>query len=651
MDLTVVIVSYNVKYFLEQALHSTFKALEGIAGEVFVVDNNSADGSCEMVKRKFPQAILIENKQNTGFSKANNQAIQQAKGRYVLLLNPDTVVQEDSFKKCILFMDTHQDAGALGVKMIDGKGKFLPESKRSLPTPKVAFYKMFGFSTLFPKSKIFGQYHLGYLSNDEVHEVDVLSGAYMFIRKSVLDKIGYLDEEFFMYGEDIDLSYRITLAGYKNYYFPDTSIIHYKGESTKKTSVNYVFVFYRAMIIFAKKHYSQKNATLFSVLISFAIYIRAGISLVIRFFQKMHLFLMDMTVLYTIVYLTKLYWEVNHKFVEGGSYPLRFMLINASVYTLMWLFGLYLAGAYEKIRSIAAIIKGTFWGLIAISILYAFAPETYRFSRAIIVLGSVGALLGAYINRLILYIIHFKKIDLSMSFNTTSIIVGSYKESNRVQELLIKAKINSKVAGYVATSDSETIGEDCLGKVEKLRDIVKIFKAEEIIFCSKDISTTQIIQWMGETGISGIQYKIVPEESTFIIGSNNKNTAGDFYAIDINMALSSPQLIRKKRLLDIFVSILLLPISPIVLLIVKNKPKFIQNLFNVLLGKKTWVGYFSTSNKTELPKIKDGILFPSSKTISVEPNIAEKLNFIYAKTYAIEKDLFIIFSSFRRLDS
>ncbi|MBW7846022.1 MAG: glycosyltransferase family 2 protein, partial [Bacteroidia bacterium] len=307
MDLSVVIVSYNVKYFLEQALHSTFKALEGIAGEVFVVDNNSADGSCEMVKRKFPQAILIENKQNTGFSKANNQAIQQAKGRYVLLLNPDTVVQEDSFKKCILFMDTHQDAGALGVKMIDGKGKFLPESKRSLPTPKVAFYKMFGFSTLFPKSKIFGQYHLGYLSNDEVHEVDVLSGAYMFIRKSVLDKIGYLDEEFFMYGEDIDLSYRITLAGYKNYYFPDTSIIHYKGESTKKSSVNYVFVFYRAMIIFAKKHYSQKNATLFSVLISFAIYIRAGISLVVRFFQKMHLFLMDMVVLYSIVYLTKLY--------------------------------------------------------------------------------------------------------------------------------------------------------------------------------------------------------------------------------------------------------------------------------------------------------------------------------------------------------
>jgi GT2 family glycosyltransferase len=212
MQLSVVIVNYNVKYFLEQVLHSAYKAMQGIGGEVFVVDNNSADGSCEMVKRKFPQAILIENKKNTGFSYANNQAIKQAKGQYVLLLNPDTVVEEDCFSKCISFMESHPDAGALGVKMIDGKGHFLPESKRGLPTPEIAFYKMFGLATLFPKAKPFGGYHLGYLDNDEVHQVDVLAGAFMFIRKSVLDEIGLLDEDYFMYGEDIDLSYRITKA-------------------------------------------------------------------------------------------------------------------------------------------------------------------------------------------------------------------------------------------------------------------------------------------------------------------------------------------------------------------------------------------------------------------------------------------------------
>ena len=220
-----------------------------------------------MVKEKFPQAIVIENKKNTGFSYANNQAIKIAKGEYVLLLNPDTVVEEDTFEKVIAFMDAHPDAGGLGVKMIDGKGNFLPESKRGLPTPSVAFYKIFGFSKLLPKSKTFGKYHLGFLDKDQTHEIEILSGAFMLLRKKALDTVGLLDERFFMYGEDIDLSYRILLGGYKNYYFPETRIIHYKGESTKKSSVNYVFVFYRAMVIFAEKHFSQNNAKLFSFLI------------------------------------------------------------------------------------------------------------------------------------------------------------------------------------------------------------------------------------------------------------------------------------------------------------------------------------------------------------------------------------------------
>ena len=247
------------------------------------------DGSVEMIKEKFPQVKIIENKDNKGFSKANNQAIKIAKGEYVLLLNPDTVVEEDTFKKVIAFMDAHPGAGGLGVHMIDGKGNFLPESKRGLPTPSVAFYKIFGLSALFPKSKIFGKYHLGFLDKNKTAEVDVLSGAFMLLRKTALDKTGLLDETFFMYGEDIDISYRIIKAGYKNYYFPETRIIHYKGESTKKSSVNYVMVFYKAMMIFAFKHFSQNSARLFSFLISFAIYIRAGAAIVTRFIQKLFL--------------------------------------------------------------------------------------------------------------------------------------------------------------------------------------------------------------------------------------------------------------------------------------------------------------------------------------------------------------------------
>ena len=255
MKLSVIIVNYNVKHFLEQCLQSVNKAIKNIDAEVFVVDNNSVDQSVELVKDKFPFVKLIINKENTGFSVANNQAIRVSKGEYVLLLNPDTIVEEDTLEKCISFMDSKPNAGAIGVKMVDGKGKFLPESKRSLPTPAVAFYKIFGLSSLFPKSKRFGAYHLSYLPEDEVNEADIIAGAYMFMRKEALDKVGLLDETFFMYGEDIDLSYRIIQGGYKNYYFPETRIIHYKGESTKKGSLNYVFLFYKAMIIFAKKTY------------------------------------------------------------------------------------------------------------------------------------------------------------------------------------------------------------------------------------------------------------------------------------------------------------------------------------------------------------------------------------------------------------
>ena len=224
--LSVVIVNYNVAYFLEQCLHSVYEAAKGIPVEIFVVDNHSVDKSLEMLRNNFPEVKVIANEENVGFAKANNQAIRIATGEYILLLNPDTIVQADTFVKTLDFMDKTPDAGALGVKMIDGQGHYLPESKRGLPLPSVAFYKIFGLSKILRKSKRFGRYHLTYLDPDEIHEVDVLPGAFMLMRKSVLDQIGLLDETFFMYGEDIDLSYRVTLGGYKNYYFPLTRIIH-----------------------------------------------------------------------------------------------------------------------------------------------------------------------------------------------------------------------------------------------------------------------------------------------------------------------------------------------------------------------------------------------------------------------------------------
>lgn len=283
MKLSVIIVNYNVKYFLEQCLLSVKESLVDFDLEVFVVDNNSTDNSLAYLKPKFPDVRFIENSDNPGFSKANNQAINLSSGEYVLLLNPDTVVGEHTLKNVCNFIDTHPFCGAIGVKMIDGSGTFLRESKRGFPSPWVSFCKVTGLTTLFPKTKLFGKYHLYYLNQDEVHEVDVLAGAFMMLRKDALNKSGLLDETFFMYGEDIDLSYRIIKAGYKNYYLPET-IIHYKGESTKDDA-QYVKVFYEAMYIFFKKHYPHYSK-LYSYIVTLGIALRAGIAACKRLFVK-----------------------------------------------------------------------------------------------------------------------------------------------------------------------------------------------------------------------------------------------------------------------------------------------------------------------------------------------------------------------------
>jgi len=280
MNLSVIIVSYNVSYFLEQCLKSVIQASHSLDIDIFVVDNCSDDDSVHMVQTRFPRVKLIINQDNKGFSKANNQAIRQSVSDYVLLLNPDTVIEEDALIKTFNFMEMHPEAGGLGIKMIDGYGHFLPESKRGLPTPWASFCKMSHLSQLFPRSSYFNRYHLGYLAENETNKIEVLAGAFMLLRRKVLDTIGLLDEDFFMYGEDIDLSFRITKAGNFNYYFPETRMIHYKGESTRKSSLNYVRLFYGAMLIFARKHFAGKNERLLSLVILPGVYFRAAIAMI-----------------------------------------------------------------------------------------------------------------------------------------------------------------------------------------------------------------------------------------------------------------------------------------------------------------------------------------------------------------------------------
>ena len=254
--LSVVIVNYNVKYYLEQCLESVRRASQGLQVEVFVVDNLSTDGSVPYLRERFPEVTFIENDENVGFARANNQAIRQSRGEYVLLLNPDTILCEDTLRRFVDFMDAHPEAGAAGAYMLHADGTFAPESRRGLPTPFVAFCKMSGLTRLFPKSRLFGRYYMGYLDVNEANRIEAISGACMMLRREALDRVGLLDEDFFMYGEDIDLSYRILQGGYYNYFLP-VRMLHYKGESTVKNSYRYVYTFYQAMRLFFRKHYSH----------------------------------------------------------------------------------------------------------------------------------------------------------------------------------------------------------------------------------------------------------------------------------------------------------------------------------------------------------------------------------------------------------
>ena len=278
MELSVIIVSYNVKYFLEQCLNSVSKAIAPIKAEVIVIDNNSIDESVLFLQPRFPFVRFICNKENSGFAIANNKALQLASGRFILFLNPDTIVPENCFTTCLAFLEQNSEAGALGIRMIDGGGVFLKESKRGFPTIWASFCKMTGLTNAFPSSKLFASYYMGHLRENQNHEIDALSGAFLMAKKEVLDLVGGFDERFFMYAEDIDLSYRIKRAGFRNLYFSENTIVHFKGESTDK-DLAYIRHFYKAMIQFVQKHYSIPS----SILLSSMLYLLIAIKMAKQF--------------------------------------------------------------------------------------------------------------------------------------------------------------------------------------------------------------------------------------------------------------------------------------------------------------------------------------------------------------------------------
>ena len=650
MKLSIVIVNYNVEHFLEQALTSVYKALNNIEAEVFVVDNNSADHSLEMLAEKFPQVRVMANKENVGFARANNQAIRESTGEYVLLLNPDTLVEEDTFEKCLAFMDATPDAGGLGVKMVNGQGEFLPESKRGIPFPAVAFYKLFGLSKLFPNSRKFGSYHLTYLDNDEIHSVEVLSGAFMLMRRKALDEVGLLDEDYFMYGEDIDLSYRILKGGYKNYYFPKTRIIHYKGESTKKGSLNYVHVFYKAMQIFAQKHFSQKNAKLFNFLINCAIWFRASLAALKRIVSRLALPLADAVLAYGGLYALARYWDMTVLSGRSSAFPTYYYYLVLPIYILVWIISVAISKGYARPLKSSRVSRGIVFGTMAILLIYALLPETLRFSRAVILLGTMWALIAGNVLRSIVKRLPTKGGGVEPSDSRRVVVVGSVTEAERVLNIVRMMDGKCAFCGIITPDNQKDTDARVMGDISKLQDLLTLYRINEVIFCSKDLSSEQIIDQMCQLQSSALEIKIAPEDSAAVIGSSSIFSSETPYAVQVH-AITQKSSRRRKRCFDVAASIVLLLFLVLDIWFVKNKGGFVKNIFRVLSGRKSWVGLSKTHTEGTLAQLKAGVLHPADafRDYTFSDEMLDTADQLYARDYTVKADLATLCRGFAQL--
>lgn len=630
MKLSVIIVNYNVRAYLEQCLRTVQEALKGMAGDVYVVDNQSTDGSVEMVREKFPEVKLIANKENVGFSRANNQAIRASNAEYVVLLNPDTVVGEDVFLKVMAFMDAHPKAGGLGVKMIDGTGTFLPESKRGLPTPAVAFYKIIGLTRLFTHSKIFGRYHLGHLPENEAAPIEILSGACMFLRKKTLDEVGLLDESFFMYGEDIDLSYRITLGGYENWYFPDARIIHYKGESTKKSSVNYVFVFYNAMAIFAQKHFTRRRTNLLGMLINGSIYLSAAGAIVMRFLRKALLPMLDLVSMVALLTLGQ------HFFGSAGTGQMSPLVFAG--WSLACVMVSALCGGYDMPVKLLNALKGVAATAILSGIAGMVLPEVTVDGRFRLVDAIPGVLVSMTLAqlgvRLALHLARIKPYSLRSLDRKRILSIGSPEENRHALALLWQTHFG--LGRQKEMSIAEGLADNA---VKVIRKKIRKHGIDEVVFCAKDLRWGRIIELMEQLKRTGVMFKIAQPGREFIIGPNSIESLNDLFIMERH-AIHSAAGRRSKRVMDMVIATLLVLTLPITLALVEDRAGLMRNWWAVLRNRKSWVGYGPLQpGPLKLPIIKPGVLDPSAGQGPFDALSVHRANITYAKDYMAWNDL------------
>ncbi|MCS6989819.1 MAG: glycosyltransferase [Chloroherpetonaceae bacterium] len=637
MTLSVVIVSYNVKDFLEQCLCSVQKAMRNIDGEIFVVDNASVDGTQSMLKAKFslPNVHLIFNEKNLGFAKANNQALRLCNGRFVLVLNPDTLLQEDTLEKMIAFMETDSSIGAAGCKVLNADGSFQLSCRRSFPSPEVSFYKIVGLSALFPKSRRFARYNLTYLSTEETYEVDALMGAFMFLRREVLETVGLFDEAFFMYGEDLDWCYRIKRAGWKIYYYPGTQIIHYKGESAKKMSFNYVIQFYEAMLIFARKYYSSSKW--FEAILIVGICARASLAFLRRALVRLHAPLLD-ALCVAVACLIGFKW----KFKE---YPEAFLEIALPVYVAVQTaafasFGQYREGyRYSLKKLFPALLVG-----FALSSTFNFFFKAVAFSRAGLGFSYLTLFGLAFGWRIVARLIVQRSFSGAFEPRKRVAIVGADEFSQSVAEKLAReVGKNYDIVGFIETRESEASrlpAGSVLGKMENIGEIARVNRLDELVFVSPSLTNADVLSAITRCDGRAMDFKIVPQGMDVMIGKgaiDELASSVPLADVEFNLSRKSRQL--GKRLFDLAILPLMAALSPAMHL--AGRKEIFRSLWDVLKGEKTWIGAAESIDgysKSGVFVGKAGVwsLWSIQKNRSVDK---ETLDIFYAKNSSLGLDI------------
>lgn len=562
--ISLIIVNYNVKDFLEQALNSVRRALSSIPAEIIVIDNASIDGSVQMLKQRFPDVMLIGNEKNIGFSAGNNLGLACARGQFLILLNPDTIVQEDTFTKLLAFFDKNPQASAATCKILNPDGSFSVDCRHAVPTPLTAFWKLTGLNRLFPKSKIFGKYNLTYLDENETHQVEAISGSFMMLRRSIVEKVGLLDESFFMYCEDIDYCHRINMAGGKIYYAPESQIIHYKGESTKKNNLDYVITFNRSLYQFYKKHYQQKYLYPFEWLILLGVVIRGMIIFLRNNLTLYYPILLDTVILNGLLFISfYLRYELKHGFSLGNFFD-EYIIINIITSATYFLTALYFESVNRERYSINKIVKANLATFMFVSALTFFFNQ-FAFSRLIVLACAVMSPLFMVAWRLVSGI-RGQKPSPALGrdfFSKRTLIVGFDDETRQLlRKLEGHVGAGLELSGIVSPQ-REDVGQffgslPVVASLDQLPDYLRLSKTNLIIFTTHNIPYQTILTTMSRIQNPRIEFKIVPDHLEFVIGKSNIERLDTLPLVDIEYAYGRLFNRFVKRAFDLITSLLLL---------------------------------------------------------------------------------------------